>query len=66
MRKMKNSGVEWIGEIPVEWSVLPTKRFFRNVKRVAGKDADNYERLALTLNGECQSLIIIGIFSSNS
>lgn len=48
---MKNSGVEWIGEIPVEWSVLPTKRFFRNVKRVAGKDADNYERLALTLNG---------------
>lgn len=51
MREMKNSGVEWIGEIPVEWSVLPTKRFFRNVKRVAGKDADNYERLALTLNG---------------
>lgn len=51
MREMKNSGVEWIGEIPVEWSVLPTKRFFRNVKRVAGKDADNYERLALTLKG---------------
>lgn len=51
MREMKNSGVEWIGEIPVDWDILPTKRFFRNVKRVAGKDADNYERLALTLNG---------------
>lgn len=48
---MKNSGVEWIGEIPVDWDILPTKRFFRNVKRVAGKDVDNFERLALTLNG---------------
>lgn len=51
MREMKNSGVEWIGEIPVDWDILPAKRFFRNVKRVAGKDADNFERLALTLNG---------------
>lgn len=48
---MKNSGVEWIGEIPVDWDIIPTKRFFRNIKQVAGKDADNYERLALTLNG---------------
>lgn len=51
MREMKNSGVEWISEIPVDWDILPAKRFFRNVKRVAGKDADNFERLALTLNG---------------
>lgn len=51
MREMKNSGIEWIDEIPVDWDILPTKRFFRNVKRVAGKDAENFERLALTLNG---------------
>lgn len=51
MREMKNSGIDWIGEIPIDWDILPAKRFFRNVKRVAGKDADNFERLALTLNG---------------
>ena len=51
MREMKDSGVEWIGEIPENWEVVPTKRFFRNVKRVVGSDVDNYERLALTMNG---------------
>lgn len=51
MREMKDSGVEWIGEIPKDWDIVPTKRFFRNMKRVVGSDADNYERLALTMNG---------------
>lgn len=51
MRGMKDSGVEWIGEIPKDWDIVPTKRFFRNIKRVVGSDADNYERLALTMNG---------------
>lgn len=51
MREMKDSGVEWIGEIPKDWDIVPTKRFFRNIKRVVGSDADNYERLALTMNG---------------
>lgn len=27
MRKMKDSGVEWIGEIPHSWSISPTKAF---------------------------------------
>lgn len=48
---MKDSGVEWIGEIPKDWDIVPTKRFFRNIKRVVGSDVDNYERLALTMNG---------------
>lgn len=51
MREMKDSGVEWIGEIPIEWSIVQTKRYFRNKKRVVGKAVDDYERLALTLNG---------------
>lgn len=51
MREMKDSGVEWIGEIPKDWEIVPTKRFFRNIKRVVGNDVDNYERLALTMNG---------------
>ena len=29
-RKMKDSGVEWIGEIPEEWKVIPAKFLFRN------------------------------------
>lgn len=51
MRKMKDSGVPWIGEIPEEWNLLPTKRLFKSEKRVAGSCADQYERLALTMQG---------------
>lgn len=51
MRKMKDSGIEWIGEIPDEWEVVPTKRIFRSVKNIVRDDVDNYERLALTMNG---------------
>ena len=51
MRPMKNSGVEWIGEIPDNWDVARTKNFFSNHKIIAGDQADSYERLALTLNG---------------
>lgn len=51
MRKMKNSGVEWIGKIPEEWNILPTKRFFRHTKTIAWDKVDSYERLALTMNG---------------
>ncbi|MGP9672627.1 restriction endonuclease subunit S [Pseudoalteromonas sp. AOP31-A2-14] len=28
---MRDSGVEWLGEVPEHWEVLPTKRFFRLV-----------------------------------
>lgn len=51
MQKMKYSGVEWIGEIPEDWEILPTKRFFRHTKTLAGDKVDTYERLALTMNG---------------
>lgn len=51
MRTMKDSGIDWIGQIPEDWSVLPTKRFFRSAKTLAGEYVDSYERLALTMNG---------------
>jgi len=51
MRKMKNSGIEWIGQIPEDWDIWPTKRFFRHTKTLAGEQVDSYERLALTMNG---------------
>ena len=51
MRDMKDSGVEWIGEIPVDWSLIRFKDKWKNVKEVAGASSEEYERLALTLNG---------------
>lgn len=50
-RDMKDSGVEWIGEIPEGWEVIRTKNIYSNTKSIVGSKADNYERLALTLNG---------------
>ena len=51
MRQMKDSGIEWIGEIPAEWDVVRTKNCYTHRKQIAGCEAENYERLALTLNG---------------
>jgi len=51
MREMKDSGVEWIGEIPVEWNLIPAKRVFHSDKRVVGNAVNEYERLALTMSG---------------
>ncbi|MCI6799600.1 MAG: restriction endonuclease subunit S [Spirochaetia bacterium] len=48
---MRNSGVEWIGEIPEDWEVKPVKRYFSHVKRIVGDDVDKYERLSLTMQG---------------
>lgn len=36
-RKMKDSGIEWIGEIPEGWEVIPAKFLFKNsdIRRIA-------------------------------
>lgn len=47
----KNSGIAWAPSIPAYWEISPTKRFFRHVKQVVGSRSDEYERLALTMNG---------------
>lgn len=51
MREMKDSGIEWIGEIPAEWKIVKVKYNFTNKKVIVGVLADDYERLALTMNG---------------
>lgn len=51
MRKMKDSGISWVGEIPKEWNVNRAKYCFVNTKEIAGCRSDRYERLALTMNG---------------
>lgn len=30
-RKMKDSGIEWIGEIPEGWEVIPAKFLFKTL-----------------------------------
>jgi type I restriction enzyme S subunit len=49
--EMKDSGVQWIGDIPKEWSVGKVKHEFYATKTIVGDKVNDYERLALTLNG---------------
>lgn len=48
---MKDSGIEWIGEIPNSWTVRRGKTLFVNTKYIPGKLSSNYDRLSLTLKG---------------
>ncbi|AGB79840.1 restriction endonuclease S subunit [Enterobacteriaceae bacterium strain FGI 57] len=43
---MKDSGVDWLGDIPCHWQTLPTKRFFRLVTDPAEMN-NNYELLSV-------------------
>ena len=54
MRAMKDSGVEWIGEIPEKWGVVRTKCLFSHYKKIVGESSGEYQRLALTLKGVIQ------------
>lgn len=50
-REMKNSGVKWIGEIPNEWKIKRGKYNFEKHKFIPGSKSEQYDRLALTMNG---------------
>jgi type I restriction enzyme, S subunit len=47
----KNSGVEWLSEIPEHWEALSNKYIFKLNKIQVGKKAFEYDLLSLTLNG---------------
>lgn len=49
--EMKDSGVQWLGAIPASWKVGKVKYAFYITKTIVGDKVDEYERLALTLNG---------------
>lgn len=51
MRKMRDSGIAWIGVIPQDWEIVRAKSLYCSAKEIAGDRADDFERLALTLNG---------------
>ena len=50
-REMKNSGIEWIGQIPADWNIIKSKYIFTNHKEIVGDREKDFERLSLTLNG---------------
>ncbi len=50
-RKMKPSGIPWLGNVPEEWEVCKCKHIFANYKRIAGNRHNEYDRLALTMQG---------------
>lgn len=53
-RKMKDSGVKWIGEIPEDWGVLPLAQFF-NERNEKVSDYD-FEPLSVTKKGIVKQL----------
>lgn len=48
---MKDSGVDWIGDIPSHWETVPNKRLFSIRKEIVGKKSSDFDLLSLTLKG---------------
>ena len=48
--EMKDSGIEWVGEIPSHWNIIANKYVMHKEKRICGK-WDNQDVLSLTMNG---------------
>ena len=54
---MKNSGVEWIGEIPDEWNIYRNKNAFTCKKEIVGKKSNSTQLLSLTTGGiKCKDI----------
>lgn len=49
-REMKDSGIEWIGQIPKTWEVIPNKYVMKKIKDICIR-YDNEDILSLTMNG---------------
>lgn len=49
-RKMKDSGIEWIGEIPVEWRICRHKNIMRKEKVIC-EHYNNEDIISLTMSG---------------
>lgn len=47
----KDSGIDWIGQIPEHWELVPNKFIFNLKKNQVGKRSSEYDLLSLTLRG---------------
>jgi type I restriction enzyme S subunit len=52
--KMKDSGVEWIGEVPVHWDVAHVKRFFKQIDYGLSETANASEGIEFLTMGNIQ------------
>lgn len=50
----KDSGIEWLGQIPIHWDLLRNKIFITEHDNVVGQDAYKYTLLSLTKQGVIQ------------
>lgn len=50
-RAMKDSGIEWIGEIPEDWKIHRNKVVFSCNKEIVGENSNNIQLLSLTTGG---------------
>lgn len=50
-REYKDSGIEWIGQIPKEWEVVRTKNVFSLGKDLVGNNSSQTQLLSLTTKG---------------
>ena len=50
-RKMKDSGVPWLGQVPEHWELVPNKMLFRRRKETVGERHPEFALLSLTLGG---------------
>ena len=48
--EMRDSGVQWIGDMPAHWSTMPNKYVMRKVKKICPK-YNGEQILSLTMNG---------------
>ncbi len=51
MREMKDSGISYVGDIPITWNVTRNKNVFSCFKNVVGRQSDNTQLLSLTTKG---------------
>jgi type I restriction enzyme S subunit len=48
---MKDSGLEWLGEVPAHWSVVPTRSLLARRRQLVGERHPDFHLLSLTLGG---------------
>lgn len=49
--QMKDSDVEWLGEVPETWDTAPLKSFLQLRRDIVGSESSNTKLLSLTLQG---------------
>lgn len=57
---MKDSGIEWLGDIPEHWTLVRNNNIFQEVKNVVGDNAETYPLLSLTTKGVIYRDVISG------